>query len=94
MPCLIVLIALFFPRLAIALLAIFSTYIGSAYNGWVLPVLGFIFMPFTTLAYAVAMNENNGVSGIYLFLVIIAAVIDIGSWGGAGYGRRASTRKG
>lgn len=83
MPCLVALIALFFPRLAIILLVIFSDYIGRGFGGAiVLPFLGFLFMPFTTLAYALAQNAAGAVSGIYLVIVIIAVLLDIGSWGG------------
>lgn len=85
MPCLLALIALFFPRLIIILLALFSNYMSSAYQTILWPVLGFFFFPFTTLAYAVAMNENNGsVSGLYLVLVVIGVLLDLGSFGGGG----------
>ncbi len=85
MPCLIAGLAFFFPRLVIILLSIFSTWIGQAYDTWIWPVLGFFFMPYTTLAYALAMNNNDGsVSGLHLVIVIIAVLFDIGAWGGGG----------
>ncbi len=83
MPCLIGCLALFFPRLAIILLVIFSGYLGAAYRTEVWPILGFLFMPLTTLAYAFSFHQNAGsVSGIYLVLVIVAALIDLGIIGG------------
>lgn len=85
MPCLFAGLAFFFPRLIILILAIFTTWIGSAYSTWLWPVLGFFLMPYTTLAYALAMNSNNGsVSGMYLVLVIVAVLFDLGAWGGGG----------
>ncbi|UCD75620.1 MAG: hypothetical protein JSV91_01635 [Phycisphaerales bacterium] len=79
MPCLVGCLALFFPRIAIILVVIFSDYLGNAYQTIIWPLLGFIFMPLTTLAYAWAWHSNAGsVSGVYLVVVVIAALIDLG----------------
>ena len=83
MPCLVALLGLVFPRLAIILVVIFSDYIGQAYQTVIWPLLGFFFMPLTTLAYAWAINANGSVSGVYLFLIIVAALIDLGTNGGS-----------
>jgi len=89
MPCLVALLALIAPRIVIILLVIFSNYLGAAYNTILWPVLGFIFAPYTTLAYALAMNSNNGsVSGIYLVILVLAVLADLGSLGGAGATRQ------
>lgn len=92
MPCLVALIALFLPRFAIILVVIFSDYIGRACQTTIWPLLGFFFMPLTTLAYSFAINSNNGtVSGFYLFVVIVAVLIDLGLLGnGAQQGRKRS----
>lgn len=83
MPCLVASIAFFFPRLAILLTAIFSDYIGRAFNNeWLWPVLGFFFMPYTLLAYAFAKNANGSVDGLYMVLVIVAVLVDFGVLGG------------
>lgn len=86
MPCFVALFALFVPRLVIVLTVIFSDYIGDGFKGTpaypLIPLLGFIFLPLTTLAYAWAINANGSVDGIYLVAVIIAALIDLGIIGG------------
>ncbi len=82
MPCLIGLMALAFPRLAIILVVIFSDYIGAAYQTTIWPLLGFFFMPVTTLAYAWAINSIGSVSGFQLVIVVIAVLIDLGILGG------------
>ncbi len=82
MPCFIAILAFFFPRVVIALLVIFSDYIGRAYDGILWPLLGFFFMPFTTLAYAWAKNSQGEVSGVALVVVVIAVLLDIGALGG------------
>jgi len=51
-PCLLLIILLAFPRIALVLLFLFSNYLQRAYHGLILPLLGFLFLPLTTLAYA------------------------------------------
>jgi hypothetical protein len=88
MPCLIGLLALAFPRLAIILVVIFSDYIGHAYQTVIWPLLGFIFMPLTTLAYAWAINSRGSVAGFHLVVVVLAVLIDLGILGSGAANRR------
>jgi hypothetical protein len=89
MPCFMGCLALFFPRLAIVLVWLFSNYLGQAYQTVIWPLLGFFFLPLTTLAYAWAVNTNGTVTGVYLAVVVVAVLIDLGLLGGsAGRGRR------
>jgi hypothetical protein len=82
-------LALFFPRLAIIVIAVFTNYLGRAYETVLWPLLGFFFLPLTTLAYAWAVNSNGTVNGIYLVVVVVAVLIDLGLLGGgAESGRR------
>ena len=83
MACLIALVGLCFPRLVLAVLFLFTDYLGSAYQSVLWPVLGFLFMPFTTVAYAIAMNELGGMSGGGVVLVVIGVLLDLGTSGGA-----------
>lgn len=84
MPCLAALLAFFFPRLVILILAIFTTYMSQAYQTLLWPVLGFFFLPYTTLAYAWAINSAGSVQGIYLVVVVLAVLLDLGTIGGGG----------
>ena len=81
-------LALAAPRFAIILVVIFSDYIGRAYETTIWPFLGFLFMPLTTLSYAWAMNTNGSVDGMYLVVVVVAVLLDLGLVGGAGASRR------
>ncbi len=83
MHCLVGCIGLVTPRLAILLLVIFGDYIGRAYDTLTWPVLGFLFMPTTTLAYAWAINSRGSVEGFHLVVVVIAVLIDLGLIGGS-----------
>jgi len=91
-PCLLAAIAFFFPRFAILLLVIFGDYIGRAYATTLWPLLGFFFMPYTTLAYAWAKNTNGSVDGLYLIAVVVAVLVDLGVIGGGGSSARKARR--
>ena len=88
MPCLVALVAFFFPRLVIAVLALFTHYMANAYHTLLWPLLGFFFLPYTTLAYAWAMNSHGSVEGIHLVVVILAVLVDLGVIGGGARARR------
>lgn len=84
MPCLIGCLALFAPRITIVLVFLLSNYLKEAYETNLWPLLGFFFMPLTTLAYAWAwhLEPQGSISGIGLIAVIIAVLIDLGIVGG------------
>ena len=94
MPCLVGCLALTAPRFAIVLVAVFSDYIGRAYETALWPLLGFFFMPVTTLAYAWAINSRGSVAGYHLAVVVIAVLIDLGLVGGSASQRRRSDSQG
>ena len=81
MGCLAGALVLAIPRVIMVVLAVFTNYLSQAYEGWILPLIGFFALPTTTLAYAIAENESRGLRGWGLVLVIIAALIDLGIWG-------------
>lgn len=81
MGCLAAAFVLGMPRFVMVVLAIFSDYLGRAYDGWLVPLLGFFLLPTTTLAVAVAENEAGGLRGWGVLLVVVAVLIDLGIWG-------------
>ena len=82
MPCLILIVVLAFPRIILALLFLFSGYLERAYHGILIPILGFLFLPLTTLAYAWMTNTHQSISGINALLLVVAVLIDVGGLGG------------
>jgi hypothetical protein len=92
-PCLLLILFLAFPRIALVLLFLFSNYLERAYNGLILPLLGFLFLPLTTLAYAWMTNSRQPIAGINLLILIIAVVIDVGGLGSGEYHRRTRWRE-
>jgi hypothetical protein len=89
--CLLVLAVLALPRTVMVILWLFSSYLSQAYGTWIWPLLGFFFLPTTTLAYAVAENRYDGLRGIGLLLVVLGALVDLGALGG---GRGLFRRRG
>jgi len=89
MPCLLVLVILFFPRICLLLMFFFTNYLQRAFHHTiVLPLLGFIFLPLTTLVYAWMVNNGYPIEGINLLWLVIAVIIDAGGWGGGGWHAR------
>ena len=82
MGCLLALLALISPRLALFFVWIFSDALSRAYDSWIVPLLGFFLLPWTTLAYVAFYDWGSGrqVTGFEWFFVILAFVIDLGSW--------------
>lgn len=78
MPFLVGCLALGAPRVAILLVVLFSDYLGRAYDTTIWPVVGFFLMPLTTLSYAFAINSHGSVDGMYLVIVVVTALLDLG----------------
>jgi CDP-diglyceride synthetase len=76
------------PRLALVLVWIFTNLVDRAFEGFLLPLLGLIFLPFTTLLYVLAYKPVVGVTGWGWFFVFIGVLFDLGSYGGGAFGRR------
>jgi hypothetical protein len=88
MPCILTVIALAFPRLVLFLVFLLSDYLSRAYQTMLWPLLGFFFMPLTTLAYAWAINSGGSVEGLYLVVVVLAVLMDLGLLGSGEASRR------
>jgi uncharacterized oligopeptide transporter (OPT) family protein len=87
-PCLLVILILAFPRVVLVLMFLFSTYLQRAYHELLVPVLGFIFLPLTTIVYAWLVNSHLPLEGINVIFLILAVVIDVGGLGGGEFHRR------
>jgi len=70
---------------------LFSDLLSRAFDSWIVPLLGFFLLPWTTLAYAAMWASSDRVSGFEWFIVVLAFLIDLGAFAGSGR-RRAQTR--
>ncbi|HSC49813.1 MAG TPA: hypothetical protein VLD16_06060 [Gaiellaceae bacterium] len=89
MGCIVVLIALFSPRLALALTWIFTPWVDRAFGPIIWPILGLIFLPLTTLLYVILWNTGGrGVTGWEWIVVILAFLGDVAAHGMSAARRR------
>ena len=89
MPCLFAMMAGFFPRLATLLLWIARpNMVSNAFNGWLLPILGILFLPFTTLMYIILMQGVGGLTGLDWMWLILAVLLDVMHYSSTAYSNR------
>jgi hypothetical protein len=90
MGCLLVLFGLITPRFILFLLWLFSDYLNQAFSSGWWGILGFVFLPTTTIAYAIAQNEfraiGGGMEAAGIVVIVLGVVIDLGLLGGSGRG--------
>jgi hypothetical protein len=87
MPCLLALLAVAFPRLAIIVLWLFSNFFSGVYHGILIPVLGFLFLPLTLIVYTFFGGPRSPMTTQELVVLVIAVILDLGIVGGSTYRR-------
>jgi hypothetical protein len=79
MGCLFALFGGLFPRLALLIVWIARpALVGAAFNTFLLPLLGIIFLPFATLIYVIVYTPGVGLVGFDWFWVILAVILVLG----------------
>ena len=91
MCCIFTLLLLLGPRFAGAMWWLLqpARWVGAlgAFQTWIWPLLGIIFLPWTTLMFVIV--APGGINGLWEWLFIgLAVIADIGSYTGGGYGNR------
>jgi len=95
MQFLFVIIALAVPRVLMFIAFLTTNWFQRSFETRLWPLLGFLFMPYATLAYVATMLNNHALSGGWLALFILAVIVDVSHWGGSGYTYRLrSSRRG
>lgn len=89
MPCLFAFMAGLFPRFATVLVwlarpAMFNAAFGGS---WFWPLLGIVFLPFTTLMYVILWSVT-GLTGWDWFWLIMAVVVDVMHYSSTAYNNR------
>ena len=88
MCCFFTSLVLLGPRLAILVWwLIRPAYFMSAFSSWIWAILGWVFLPWTTLMFVI-VAPGGGVTGFDWLWLGIALMADIGSYAGGGYGTR------
>ncbi len=95
MGCILAIIALAVPRVVMFAVFLLTDWFGRAFETRLWPVLGFMIMPYTTLAYLAAMLDNHhALTGGWLALFIAAIIVDVAHWGGGGHTYSRKVRRG
>jgi hypothetical protein len=84
----IALLAMIGPRVAIFFTWVFTNRMTVAFSSFWIGLLGFILLPWTTLAWALCYAPVRGVSGFGWFFVILGLVVDLSTHVGAAQARR------
>lgn len=89
MPCLFAMFAGIFPRLGTLILWLARpNMFSAAFNGsWLWPILGIIFLPFTTLMYVILWSPT-GLAGWDWLWLVMAVVIDVMHYTSTAYSNR------
>ncbi|MEJ2737254.1 MAG: hypothetical protein P8189_27475 [Anaerolineae bacterium] len=60
----------------------------AAFSSFVWPILGILFMPWTTLMYLIVWSPLTGVYGLDWLWLALGVLADISTYAGGGYGNR------
>lgn len=65
---------------------------GDAFGHWIIPALGILVLPWTTIIYVLVYSLGDGVNGPIDWLFIALGVFaDLASYGGSGFSTRRGT---
>jgi hypothetical protein len=88
MCCFFLTLMFFGPRLAFLIYwLVRPAYINTVFQTWIWPLLGLIFLPWTTLMWALVYGAN-GIIGFDWLWIGLAVVADIASYAGGAYKRK------
>ena len=73
------------------MLWLFTDLLSRAFESWIVPLLGFLLLPWTTLAYVLMWSSSDGVIGFEWFIVALGFLFDLGSHSEGGRRRRRSS---
>jgi hypothetical protein len=93
MGCLLALLGGAFPRFALFIFWILRpARVDAAFDTWLLPLLGIVFLPLATLLYAVLYTPGVGLTGWEWFWVVVAGLLDVGHMAASSTQRRELRR--
>jgi len=77
MGCLLLTILLISPRLGVVALWLFTDWVDRAFSGWILPILGIIFLPWTTGLYVLGYVIGDAAAPWGILGAFIGLFLDI-----------------
>lgn len=92
MGCLFIAFAALAPRAAVFLIWLARpAFVNAAFDTFIIPLLGFIFLPFTTLMYLILFANGGTVEGLDFAWLGLAVVLDVGHLGASSYSTAKET---
>ncbi len=83
MGCLLALLGAFAPRLLFLIIWIARpAYVDAVFDTFILPLLGLIFLPFTTLLWVLLDAPPGGIEGFDIFWIVLAVLMDLSHYAG------------
>jgi hypothetical protein len=79
--CLLAMGAAVAPRLVLIFMWIVGPRVNAAFNNFIVPLLGLIFLPYTTIMYVLVYTVGVGLSGWDWVWVLLGVGLDIMKWG-------------
>ena len=89
--CFIVLLGAAVPRFALVLLELFTDLNDRAFESFWVGFVGFLFIPYTTLAFVLMDYWQDGINGFGWFVVALAFIGDISGYVGSMRRRQINT---
>jgi hypothetical protein len=86
--CLLAILAAFAPRVVLVFMWIVGPRVSAAFDTFIVPLLGLIFLPYTTIMYVLVWSPATGVSGFDWVWVGLGVVLDLMKWGLIGDNRK------
>ena len=83
MACLFALLGAFAPRIAFLVLWLFTPLVNAAFDTFIFPLLGLIFLPFTTLLYVLVIGPAGSTDFWGWLIILMGLLIDLRSYGDA-----------
>jgi len=81
--CLLLLVGAVFPRTAIVLLEMFTNWNDTAFDSFWIAFIGWLLLPYTTLAYVLMDQLGDPINGFGWVIVLFAFLVDLASWFGS-----------
>ena len=78
--CLLAMAAAFAPRLVLIIMWIVGPRINAAFETWIWPLLGLIFLPYTTIMFVLVWNPVTGVYGWDWVWIALGVWMDVMKW--------------
>jgi hypothetical protein len=88
MGCLFAIFAAFTPRIALVILWIWTNLVDRAFDTFIVPLIGLLILPYTTLFYVLAWSPVGGVNVWGWLFVVLGFFFDIGHWAAGARARR------